>query len=114
MGRSLEFDYHVTLASPENDYRILEMSCGPADGDTGHQFQCEYLNDPEGLMRKIAEEKPLLGQPLDEVLNWRREYNPSACYCDASRREHKWGLVFEVIHFALAHHERELPVDEPA
>ena len=108
MGRALEFDYRVRLAPPEDDYRILEMHCAPAPGDTGHQFQCEYLNDAETLMRAIAGEKPLLGRPLNEVLNWKREYNPSGCFCDLPRREHKWGLVLEVIHYALVRREKEL------
>ena len=59
-------------------------------------------------MRSIAGEKPLLGRPLNEVLTWERAYNPSGCYCDSPRREHKWGLVLEVIHFALARREKEL------
>jgi len=108
MGRELEFDYRVKLAPPKEHHRILEMSCAPSPGDTGHQFQCEYLNNAEALMRAIAVEKPLLGQPLDEVFNWQREYNPSGCFCDLPRREHKWGQVLEVIHFTLAQRESEL------
>jgi hypothetical protein len=107
MGRALEFEYRVKLAPPADQYRILEMHCAPAPDDTGHQFQCEYLNDAEALMRNIAGEKPLLGRPLNEVLTWKREYNPSGCFCDLPRREHKWGLVLEVIHFALAQHQKE-------
>jgi hypothetical protein len=105
MGRQLEFDYFVKISSAENEYKILEMNCAPAPGDTGHKVQCEYLANSESFMREIAAEKPLLGRPLSDVLNWKREYNPSGCYCDASRREHKWGLVFEVIHFALREKE---------
>ena len=101
MGRALAFDYRVKLAPSGDHHRILEMHCAPAPGDTGHQCQCEYLNNAEGFMRNLAVEKPLLGRPLDEVLNWRRVYDPSGCYCDVTRREHKWGLVLEVIHFAL-------------
>ena len=108
MGRALEFDYLVELASPEDDYRILKMSCAPAAGDTGHQSQCEYLNNAEALMRAIATEKPLLGRPLDKVLDWKRGHDPSGCFCDLARREHKWGLVLEVIHFALARCGNEL------
>jgi hypothetical protein len=108
MGRALEFDYRVKLARPEDRYRILEMQCTPAPGDTGHQFQCEYLNNAGTLMDSIAGEKPLLGRPLNDVLTWKREYNPSGCFCDLPRREHKWGLVLEVIHFALAQREKEL------
>jgi len=109
MGRALEYDYRVKLAAPADRYRILEMQCAPASGDTGHQFQCEFLNDAETLMRHIAGEKPLLGRPLDDVLTWKREYNPSGCFCDLPRREHKWGLVLEVIHFALVQREKALP-----
>ncbi|MGD0349468.1 MAG: hypothetical protein ABSB84_04040 [Verrucomicrobiota bacterium] len=101
LGRSLAFHYDVRLGPPEDGYRILATGCAPAPGDTGHQYQCEYLNDSEALMNSIAGEKPLLGRPLNEVLTWERPYDPSGCYCDAARREHKWGLVFEVIHYAL-------------
>jgi len=107
MGRALEFDYRVRLAPPADQYRILEMYCAPAPGDTGHQFQCEYLNDAETFMRNITGEKPLLGRPLNDILTWKREYNPSGCFCDLPRREHKWGLVLEVIHFALAQYQKE-------
>jgi len=109
MGRPLEFDYRVRLAPPADQYRILEMHCAPAPGDTGHPFQCEYLNNAAALMASIASEKPLLGRPLNDVLNWPREYNPSGCFCDLPRREHKWGLVLEVIHFALAAREQASP-----
>ena len=68
MGRALEYDYRVKLAPPEDHYRILEMHCAPAPGDTGHPFQCEYLNNAEALRRSIAVEKRLLGQPLNAVL----------------------------------------------
>ncbi|MGH7988975.1 MAG: hypothetical protein ACREDS_02105 [Limisphaerales bacterium] len=108
MGRVLEFDYFVKLAPSEEHFKILEMNCAPAPGDTGHKFQCEYLNNAEYFMREITGEKPLLGQPLNDVLNWKRAYNPSGCYCDITRREHKWGLIFEVIHFALVQREKEM------
>jgi hypothetical protein len=108
MGRQLEFDYFVKLASLDDDFKIAEMNCLPAPDDTGHKSQCEYSNDAENFIREIANEKPLLGQPLNDVLNWKREYNPSGCFCDVTRREHKWGLVFEVIHFALVQREKQM------
>jgi hypothetical protein len=107
-GRTLEYDYVVQLSPPAENFKILKMDCAPAPGDTGHQFQCEYLNDAESFMREITEEQPLLGQPLNDVLSWQRAYNPSGCYCDVTRREHKWGLVFEVIHFALVRREKQM------
>jgi hypothetical protein len=102
LGQPLEFDYHVKLAAPDDHYRITAAECAPATGDTGHTQQCEYLNDAASLMGSIANEKPLLGRPLNDVLSWERPSNPSGCYCDIERRNHKWGLVYEVIHFALA------------
>jgi len=102
LGQPLEFHYHVKLAPARDNYRITEASCVPAPGDIGHTQQCEYLNDAVALMGSIAAEKPLLGRPLNDVLSWERSRNPSGCYCDIERRTHKWGLVFEVIHFALA------------
>jgi len=107
LGRPLAFDYEVKLSPPEDGYRVLASACVPVSGDTGYQYQCEYLNDAESLMNRIATEKPLLGKPLNAVLTWERPYDPSGCYCDSARREHKWGLVFEVIHYALARRERE-------
>ncbi|HEY1661827.1 MAG TPA: hypothetical protein VGI03_05355 [Verrucomicrobiae bacterium] len=107
MGRPLEFDYRVKLSAAENNYTVLEASCAPSPEDTGNEYQCEYLNDAASLMRAITTEKPLLGKPLNDILAWERPYNPSGCFCDAARREHKWGLAYEVIHYALAQREQE-------
>lgn len=107
MGRPLAFDYQVRLAPQAEHYRILEMSCAPSAGDVGHQSMCEYLRDASSLMGKIEGEKPLLGCPLQEVLSWQRVSSPSGCYCEPEMRMHKWGLVFEVVHFALARLETE-------
>jgi len=111
LGQPLEFHYFVKLESARDNYRITEASCVPAPGDIGHAQQCEYLQDAVALMGSIASEKPLLYRPLNDVLSWDRPPNPSGCYCDIERRNHKWGLVFEVIHFALAHRRNELPSD---
>ncbi len=113
-GRALEFDYAVRLAPPAEKFKILKMSCAPAPGDTGHEFQCEYLTGAESLMREITEDRPLLGRPLNDILNWQRTYNPSGCYCDVTRREHKWGLVLEVIHLALVQREKQMSYRQPA
>lgn len=107
-GRPLEYDYLVQLAPPAENFKILKMECTPARGDSGHQFQCAYLNDAASFMREITGERPLLGRPLNDVLSWQRAYDPSGCFCDVTGREHKWGLVLEVIHFALARREKEM------
>jgi hypothetical protein len=105
LGRPLEFDYLVLLTPRDDRYKIVAASCLPAPGDTGHTCQCEYLKDAASFVRAIAEEKPLLGRPLNDVLAWERAFSPSGCFCDADRRAHKWGLVLEVIHYALVQRE---------
>lgn len=110
MGRPLAFDYRVSLSGPEQGYRILEADCAPAAGDDGYQFTCAYLSDADGLMDAIGREKPLLGRPLDEVLNWARADAPSGCHCTADTRAHKWGLALEAIHFALVQARAPQPV----
>src|SRR5262249_9558276 len=102
LGRPLAYDYVIILDGPENGYRIRETACAPALGDTGHLAMCEYINGAEKLTAAISRECPLVGRPLNDVLMWKRPFSPAACYCDAESRMHKWGLVLEVIHFALA------------
>ena len=102
MGRPLAFDYCVRLAPPGERYRIVELACAPSAGDPGYQSMCEYLRDGASLMSKLESERPLLGRPLEEVLHWQRAASPSGCYCQSEMRMHKWGLVFEVLHYALA------------
>jgi len=106
MGAPLEFHYKVIIGPPGNGSRITSAECAPAHHDRGHTLMCEYLKDPTSLMGSIANERPLLGHPLNDVLTWDAPRNPSGCYCDAERRAHKWRLVFEVIHFALSERQR--------
>jgi hypothetical protein len=105
MGRPLAFNYHVRLGARAKGYSILEQRCAPAEGDTGHKAMCQYIEDPVGLMASIDIEKPLNGEPLNAVLAWRRQPSAAGCYCENGSREHKWGLVLETIHFALAQEE---------
>jgi hypothetical protein len=113
-GRPIHSDYHVRLDSVSRGYRIAEVRYGPASGDSGYTLMCEYLKDPDAFTSLVASEKPLLGRPLDDVLTWARSSNPAGCQCDAGSREHKWGLVFEVIHFALAQQHRAKMVGQTA
>jgi hypothetical protein len=102
MGRPLHFHYHVTLGPREAGYPILEQWCGPAPGDEGYTAMCRYLSDRDELMASIAREDPLHGRNLDEVVRWSRPGSPAGCYCEPESRQHKWGLVLETIHYALA------------
>jgi hypothetical protein len=106
LGHPLAYEYHVRLGPPEGGYRIEDARCAPVRGDMGHTQQCEYLANSAAFGEHVASEKPLLGRPLNDVLGWERPAAPSGCYCDAARRLHKWGLVLEVLHFALVQEER--------
>jgi len=105
LGRPLAFDYVVRLGPRDEGYPIREQRCSPTPGDTGHTQMCQYLANADQLMDSIGREKPLLGQPLDEVLAWRRPAAGAGCYCDPASREHKWGLALETIHYALHRNE---------
>jgi hypothetical protein len=105
MGRTLAFDYHVKLGPRAEGYPILQQRCVPAAGDTGHTAMCQYLENPAGLMTAIDGEKPLRGERLNAVLSWLRKPSGAGCYCEPSSRDHKWGLVLETIHYALAQEE---------
>jgi len=102
MGRRLEFVYHVTLGSRDEGYPIRAQRCGPAQGDEGHTFMCRYMSNREHLMVAIDRERPLHGRPLNDVLTWTRPACSTGCYCEPDSRQHKWGLVLETIHYALA------------
>lgn len=101
MGRPLVFQYDVKLGPRDEGYPIREQRCSPVPGDDGYTYMCQYLKDPVPLMTAIRTEKPLLGQPLNNILSWQRSSSAAGCYCDAASREHKWGLVLETIHYAL-------------
>ncbi len=103
MGHVLEFDYHITLRPAHEGYRIVEARCAPAPEDIGHKLMCQYLEDPKPFMKTIDRERPMVGKLLNDILTWSREYSPSGCYCSSNSRDYKWGIVYEVIHFALAH-----------
>jgi len=103
MGRPLVFHYRVTLGPREDGYPIQEQVCTPAPEDDGHRAMCEYLREGDRLIDAIAREQPLIGQPLDAVLAWKRPSIGPGCYCEPEARQHKWGLVLETIHYAISH-----------
>jgi hypothetical protein len=101
MGFPIVYEYKVKLDTAENNYTLLQMSCSPAADNDGYTKMCTYIKNPERLTAAIDEEKPLLGQPVNDIINWQRANRPSGCFCDKSSRYHKWGIVLEVIHYAL-------------
>jgi hypothetical protein len=89
--------------APEEGCTILQADCRPAPGDKGHTQMCAYLSDAAALLQAIGVERPLLGRPLNDVLEWTRPAAPSGCYCNGESRLHNRGLALEAIHYALAH-----------
>jgi hypothetical protein len=106
LGRPIRFLYRVQLGEREKGYPIREQSCGPAPGDQGHKSMCSFMDNAELLMSSINADKPLLGQRLDRVLSWDGASTGAGCYCHAGDRLHKWRLVLETIHYALAQREK--------
>jgi hypothetical protein len=106
MGRALYFDYHLVLGPREEGYPLRNLHCQPAPGSDGHTYMCRFMANAEHLMVAIDHEKPLLGRPLNDVLSWQRPTTGAGCYCEPVSRRHKWGLVFETIHFALVQQEK--------
>jgi hypothetical protein len=102
MGRPLTFLYRVKLGPRAEGYPIGEQECLPAAGDDGYTHMCRFVEDADALMGAIEREKPLRGERLDAVLEWKRMSTGAGCYCEASSRDHKWGIVLETIHYALA------------
>ena len=105
MGRSLAFDYAVKLGPRAQGFPILDQRCVPAADDAGHTHMCQFLENPVRLMDSIDREKPLSGENLNAVLLWQRKPSAAGCYCEPASRDHKWGLVLETIHYALAQKE---------
>ncbi|MFZ0340208.1 MAG: hypothetical protein WAL45_19415 [Terracidiphilus sp.] len=105
MGRPLTFLYRVKLGPRAEGYPIREQECLPAAGDDGYTYMCRFVEDANALMAAIEREKPLKGERLDAVLEWKRIAAGAGCYCEVSSRDHKWGIALETIHYALVQRE---------
>jgi hypothetical protein len=102
LGHPLHFEYRVQLGPRRDGYPIRTQRCTPAAGDTGYTRMCGYLGRGDTLIEEVAADAPLTGERLDAVIGWARPSSPAGCYCDEASRAHKWGLVLETIHYALA------------
>lgn len=102
MGRPLAYDYHIKISAAADGFRIKDAHCEATDSpDNGYTFMCEYRRNSRMLNKTIREEKPLLGQSLNAVFSWEHASKHSGCFCDKPSRNHKWRIVYEVIHYAL-------------
>ncbi len=102
LGRLMDFTYRVKLEQNGRGYTIVDARCAPSPDDEGHKFMCEYIRNGDSFLTTITGEKPMVGTTLEEAIRWKREYSPAGCFCEPASRDHKWGLVFEVLHFALS------------
>jgi hypothetical protein len=109
MGHPLRFEYHVRLGPGRDGYPIAAQRCVPAADDTGHTRMCSYTGMGDALLDLVAADAPLAGQPLSAIIGWQRPTSVAGCYCDDASRVHKWGLVLETIHYALARTRPEPP-----
>ena len=101
-GHQLVFDFHITLERENDSFRIKTAQCLPAAGAQGFELMCDFIERGDEFIHSISEESPLKGKYLKDIFAWKRDYNPSACFCSSSSREYKWGLVYEVLHYALS------------
>ena len=100
-GVEIKFDYKIHLSPAQDGFLIHEMHCSPTKGDDGHTFQCLYVTKGEDFTKEIEEYKPLLGQPLDDVLSWAPDIVPTGCLCGVESRNHKWKIVLQTLHYGL-------------
>ena len=103
MGRPLQFRYDVKLGPRERGYPIREQHCGPAAGDDGHTYMCRYMSNagaPDGRDRRRRSR--CSASRSTTCSTWQRPDCAAGCYCEPTSRKHKWGLVLETIHYALA------------
>ena len=102
MGVPLAFDFEVSLEREETGgHRIVSSSCEPAEGHTGYQSMCAFLDKPERYMTQLRGHRPLVGQMLSSVLAWQSPTSPAGCMCTRASQDHKWRIVLQTLHFAL-------------
>jgi hypothetical protein len=80
---------------------IRAMGCAPAAESDGQERMCSYIATKGCILETIDGDKPLLGQPLAAVLEWKPTALPAGCHCTAAYRDHKWLAVLEALHYAL-------------
>ena len=113
--RVLRFDYHVLLRPSPAGFILEKVACRPVDShgnggpESNGQFMCDYEIHGEALFAEVQADTPMVGHTLSEAIAWNPAFESSACLCRAPHRNHKWRIVFHVLHFALQGHENQLP-----
>jgi len=102
MGRPLKFDFTVRLSPGPVGLVVESCGCEPAIEGSSYQAMCAYIQDGDSFLQTIRAEKPLLGCLLEQVLEWNPVTTPSGCLCGREDRDHKWRIVLQTIHYAIA------------
>ncbi len=102
MGHPLRFDYHVQLGPRAR--RVSDPRPALRAGRRRYRAHAHVRlhQRRRRLIEAVGRDAPLAGLPLDAVIGWHRPVSAAGCYCDEPSRVHKWGLVLETIHYALA------------
>ncbi len=83
MGQPLAFDYDVTLGPRDEGYPIRAQSLRAGRTATTVIGRCARISSRAiALLETIADETPLLGQPIADVLAWKRPAMGPGCYCE--------------------------------
>ena len=84
--------------------RFASSTARPAAGDDGHTLHVPVHEQPRALDGgDRAGDDRCSASRSNDVLAWHAAGDARAgCYCEPDSRKHKWGLVLETIHFALA------------
>ena len=73
MGRAIAFRLsREARTARAKVIRSANRHCGPRPAMKAIRYMCRYMTNAEHLMVAIDHEKPLLGQPLNDVLTWHR------------------------------------------
>jgi len=103
LGRPLALDFDVELrVDGAGGYRVITCTCGPAEGDTGHQAMCAFRARPGSFLASLRAAPALRGRLLVEAVRWSPAASPGGCMCLRSDQNHKWAMVFQTLHYKLA------------
>lgn len=102
MGVPLAFDFQVELSPlSAGGWLVDSLRAQPSADRDGFKSMCSYLAKPELFMHRLDQLRPLLGRPLQDVLDWPYPVSPSGCLCSRANQFHKWLLALRTIHYAL-------------
>jgi hypothetical protein len=101
-GLEFPFELRLKLRPTVRGHQVTGGACtllGP--GRQPSLGVCAFAARGGGFLHEL-EGCPWLGRTLDEALAWNPRVTPSGCLCEPADRDHKWRLVLQTVHYALA------------